>query len=197
MLRQLSRIAMASTLLGAVVVQSPGCAGASESRRRDADRPIEPLKQHSVQTPQLEALMKVIAMTAAERTPRTLPSDVESTQPTREDLDKSYQQAIVLADALVTAAGRIPFAVEGKTVPPETLRGFLDEAQILKNSAEELRSNAQQRRGEAMSRSLDRINATCITCHSKYRDLSGAMDFPRVEGEALQRTRTAAAAGGQ
>lgn len=136
--------------------------------------------QHSVQTPALAALMKVIAMTAADYTPKTLPGDVESHR-SPADMEKAYSQAAILADALVTAADRIPFAVQDKSMTQTTREGFLAEAAILKQSAMDLKEQASQKKGEAMTRSLDRINATCITCHSKYRDLTGTLDAPRAD----------------
>lgn len=200
MLRLLPRTGVGAMLVVAIVAglscrggdsERPADQAANGARKIDPNQPIQPLNRHSVQTPQLEALMKVIAMVAAENTPRTLPGDVQTRPATKAELDKSYEQAAVLADALVTAADRIPFTLEGKTVPPETLRGFLNEAQILKDTAKELKESAQQRKGEGMSRSLDRMNATCITCHSKYRDLAGAMDFPRADGWTPERPKVA------
>ncbi|QOV89284.1 cytochrome c [Humisphaera borealis] len=165
--------------LAIVGLWSASCTSTPEAPKPTPASSMKTAGKHSVQTPQLQALMKVISMTAADYTPKTLPADVETPKPAA-DLEKAYAQASVLADALVTAADRIPFAIEDKPLSKETREGFLSEAKRLKQSAVELKDHASHKQGEAMTRALDRINATCITCHSRYRDLTGTLDAPRA-----------------
>jgi cytochrome c556 len=86
----------------------------------------------------------------------------------------------MLADSLAIAAAQIPDAVDAKTLPEGVRSGFLSEARTLRNQAQQLKKDAQGKRAESMQRTLDSINATCLNCHSKYRDLTGNLDFPLV-----------------
>ena len=36
---------------------------------------------------------------------------------------------------------------------------------------------------ERMQRTFDRINASCIGCHSRFRDFAGQLDFQRASAE--------------
>ncbi len=187
-MRLLSRLA-AGTMLGLTAV-AVGC-GTSGGVKPPPAQPA-PASRHSVQTPQLQALMKVIAMTADDYTPRTRPIDVESPTP-KADLEKAYAQAGILADALVTAADRIPAAVEDRPLSAETRSGFLAEARTLRRLSVDLKKFASEKKAESMSRSLDQINATCITCHTRYRDLTGTLDATRADAgyyDALPLART-------
>lgn len=136
---------------------------------------------HSVQVRQLKPLMQVLLQTTSTRWPKTLPTDVEQpVDPAAQQ--KAYDQAATLADELTIAAGQIPAVVGGKSLPEDLRAGFLAEAAALKSQAVELKANATQKRAESMSRNLDAINATCINCHSKYRDLTGNVDPMRALG---------------
>jgi hypothetical protein len=89
----------------------------------------------------------------------------------------------VLADGLAAAAAEIPSAVEGRSMSDPDRRGFLTEAETLRSLSVQLKQDAVDRRAEAMDRTLTRINATCVTCvtcHSRYRDLSGNLE-PRAD----------------
>lgn len=178
-MRLLSRLA-AGTIVGLAAL-AVGC-GTSGGANPPPSKPSKPAaaNRHSVQTPQLQALMKVIAMTAEDHTPRTRPVDVE-TPTSKADLEKAYAQAAILADALVTAADRIPAAVEDRDLSAETRSGFLAEAGTLKRLSTDLKRFASEKKAESMSRSLDQINATCITCHTRYRDLTGTLDATRAD----------------
>ena len=137
------------------------------------------MDEHWVQTPQLKALMMRVGHTASTSTPRTIPDDPE--RPARpEDVEQAFSDAAVLADGLAAAAAEIPAAVEGRRMSDADRRGFLTEAETLRSLSVQLKQDAVDRRAEAMDRTLTRINATCVTCHSRYRDLSGNLE-PRAD----------------
>ncbi|HEX8913827.1 MAG TPA: hypothetical protein VF796_15875 [Humisphaera sp.] len=148
-------------------------------------RPAGKPAGHWVQAPQLRAVMQRVSAAATAGWPKTLPSDVESpADPSA--MDRSYEAAAQLADALSASARRIPDAIAGKTMSDDVRTGFLAEASILRTQAEQLGTEARARRAESMARTLDQINATCVTCHSRYRDLAGTLDFPRAMGEGVR-----------
>ncbi len=85
-----------------------------------------------------------------------------------------------LADALMRAADQLP-EVAGKIKMNEAdRRGFLAEAQVLREQAERLRDAARQRRIEQMQIHMASLNSTCISCHSRYRDFAGQLHTPQA-----------------
>ena len=163
----------AAVLLGTACNNASKPAG-DAGKTTPASQPV-----HSVQVRQLKGLMQVISHTATTRWPKTMPTDVE--QPVdAASQQKAYDQAAMLADSLAIAAGQIPAAADEKTLPEDVRSGFLAEARKLRDLAQQLKKDAQGERAESMQRTLDSINATCLNCHSKYRDLTGNIDFPRV-----------------
>jgi cytochrome c556 len=133
-----------------------------------------PMADHWMQTPELKALMARLAQSAdAARQP--LPGDPEK-PPTPEELDKAFANAATLAEQLSAASRDIPAAAAWLKLDEGDRRGFVAEAQSLGKYAAQLKQDASARQAEAMDRTLTQINATCVTCHTRYRDRSAAPD---------------------
>ena len=175
------RISRAVALMGLVFVggscRSDDVGEASsnvEARRPTTQR----MGQHWIQDERLRAVMADVSQRMRDNYPSGVPDDPE--QPTPPEIGRAFADAFKLADGLAKGAQRIPLAIEGNTkLSAEDRAGFLDEARTLREHALQLRAAADERRLEGMQRSLLGINATCIGCHSKYKDVSGEISFPK------------------
>lgn len=132
-----------------------------------------PMADHWMQTPELKALMVRLGH-AADATPR-LPGDAEN-PPAPEELDKAFANAATLAEQLSGASRDIPAAAAWLKLNEGDRRGFVAEAESLGKYAAQLKRDATARQAEAMDRTLTQINATCVTCHTRYRDRSVDVD---------------------
>ena len=54
------------------------------------------------------------------------------------------------------------------------------EAQTLHDQAIELRNQSQKFQIEKMQQTLDGITSTCVSCHSRFRDLTGQLDLRKA-----------------
>ena len=85
--------------------------------------------------------------------------------------------AIKLSDELAIAALRIPASITDAKINEADRAGFEAEANILHTQALRLGTAALAKKVEQMQQSLDAINSTCISCHSRYRDFSGLLQI--------------------
>jgi cytochrome c556 len=108
-----------------------------------------------------------------------LPPDPESEKPVD---PRVFDEAAEQAAGVAKAAGQIPHAAKSQQLSDADLRAFKAEAETLRAHALSLERAARERKIEQMQRSSDRINATCIACHSRFRDFAGDIEFPRSEG---------------
>jgi hypothetical protein len=132
---------------------------------------------HWVQDQRLRTVMAELSLRTRDSWPRDVPQDPEEPAQPREE---TFRAAASLADALASAAGRIPKAVEHRPMSDTDRHGFASEAARLRDSATDLKAAAEQRRIEPMQRALDQINSSCIACHSRYRDFAGELDTRRA-----------------
>jgi cytochrome c556 len=135
---------------------------------------------HWVQDQQLRTVMAELALRTRESWPQGLPEDTE--EPTR-PREQAFHEAAALPDGLAAAAGRIQKSVEKLPMGTDDRRGFSEEATRLRDSALALKEAANQRRIEPMQRALDRINSSCIGCHSRYRDFAGELETRRASAD--------------
>jgi hypothetical protein len=144
----------------------------------------QPMGKHWIQDERLRSVMGSLAKHMQDHYPSGLPNDPE--QPTPPEITRAFADASKLADGLAEGAQRIPQAIEGNAkISAEDRAGFHEEARTLRTHALDLKSAADEKRLEGMQRSLLGINATCIACHSKYKDISGEINFPRAAASAI------------
>ena len=134
-------------------------------------------QQHWVQSERLKKVMDQLSGLRGAM-PKDLPEDAES--PAGREARRALAEAAAVADALADTATRIPAAVEGKTMSDADRRGFVAEAGRLHDQAVALRDAARGNRIEPLQGMLDNINSTCISCHSRYRDFSGELNFRKA-----------------
>jgi hypothetical protein len=171
-----------TTLLIGLALTACSCraddSGERAGARKDNAHTTQPTAKHWIQDERLRAVMADVSQRMRDNYPSGLPDDPE--RPTPPDLSRAFADAAKLADGLAKGAERIPMAIEGnQTISAEDRAGFLDEARTLREHALQLRAAADERRLEGMQRSLLGVNATCIGCHSKYKDISGEINFPK------------------
>jgi len=193
----MSKAALATILLSGLALVAWSCgsddAGQAAGKREERMPSTQPMGKHWVQDERLRAVMADVSQHMRDNYPRGLPEDPE--HPTPPDLSRAFADAAKLADGLAKGAERIPLAIEGnEKISAEDRAGFLEEARTLRAHALQLRAAADERRLEGMQRSLLGINATCIGCHSKYKDISGEISFPKsAKRNSINEPRTARA----
>lgn len=143
---------------------SPAAAIGSSSR---------PLAGHWAQDPRLRVLMAELNRenpSWPSGPPREPESPVAATRPYQ------FDEMAVLASDLAKAAADIPPATRTIPMSEADRSGFLAEAGTLRAQAAELHDAAIRRDVGQMQRQMDGINATCISCHSRFRDFAGQLN---------------------
>ena len=134
-------------------------------------------RAHSLQDKRLRSLMQQISKMNASL-PNGLPQDVES--PAGKDAAAAAKNVVVVADDLARTALEIPNVVKDAPLSEADRRAFDATAQTLHDQAIRLRDEAQRFQVEKMQRTMDGIASTCISCHSRFREFSGDLDFRKA-----------------
>jgi phage-related protein len=124
--------------------------------------------------------MKDLSAKTQRNWPKDLPQDPEDQQSRR---SRDTMGAAKLADGLAAGAERIPASVTTATMSEADRAGFQAEADTLRDQALRLGQAARTNQVEQMQESLDAISATCISCHSRYRDFSGQLITRQSAGD--------------
>ena len=133
----------------------------------------QPIGGHWIQDQRLRLLMAELSKQNP-TWPAGLPQEPEG--PAATTRPYQFDEIAVLANALGEAADRLP-NVTGRIPKSQTDRaGFLAQARTLHEQAAQLQAAANRRSIEQMQRQMDGINASCISCHSRYRDFSGPLN---------------------
>jgi cytochrome c556 len=144
-------------------------------------RTAEGARVHAGEGRQLRDVMHELAERTAYAPTSELPADPESDKAVD---PKLFAEVAELADALAAGAARIPAAAEGVKLFREDREAFEDEAATLRRHAQDLGAAARSNNVERMQRTFDRIHASCIGCHSRFRDFAGQLDFQRASAPA-------------
>ncbi len=163
---------VAGSLLTALI-----CACAAPKRVAPEKQPSRST-YHWVQDDQLQLIMKKLGVSSGEHWPTTLPDDSEVSVTAKEHRE-AFHDAAELAAELGNAAGRIPDTLDGIRLSEADHTAFIGTAQLLGSQARNLKRSAQRHNTEEMQRQLDAIRATCISCHTRFKDISGELP-PRV-----------------
>ena len=148
-----------------------------------------PGDEHWVQNEQLRAVMLRISDKTQKYWPQEIPGQRDDQR--AGDLEQAAESARRLAAGLATSADRIPAAVEHVEMTDTDRAGFVAEAATLRRQALDLGEAAAARKPAEMQQHLDAITATCVSCHTRYRDLAGALDVQRVSNERTAPVRPA------
>jgi hypothetical protein len=139
---------------------------------------------HGLRDEQLRQLMQRVSTKTQKYWPQEVPR-VRDDQAVG-DLAKAAESAGRLADALGAAAERIPASVEHVAIAEADRAGFVAEAETLGAQSLRLRQAAHQLDAGEMQAALDSITNTCMSCHTRYRDVAGQL---RVQQVLAQRGR--------
>jgi hypothetical protein len=182
------RILVGAAAVGCVALTAFACErhGDSASRSQSAAStaptisrvPVTSPTKHWVQSQQLKGIMDQLSRQHASL-PAGVPQDPESAA--GRESRRAVAEAAELADLLARTADGIPAAVDTSKMSEADRRGFISEAQTLRDQADELRDAARANRVEQMQTVLDRINSTCLSCHSRYRDFAGELNFRKAD----------------
>ena len=106
------------------------------------------------------------------------PQEIEDeyTAARSESVAEALGKASQLADKLAEAAIRIPRAVAPIEMAEVDRRSFQSQVDTLRDQALRLQTSADAGDLEAMRRTLASIDATCNSCHQRFRDFSGPID---------------------
>ena len=158
---------------------NPG--GTSHPRVAELDpATAEGAREHASDGRQLRDVMHELAERTAFAPTNELPADPESNKAAD---PRVFAEVEALAGGLAEAAARIPAAAEGVKLFHEDRTAFEAEAATLRRHAQDLGAAARANNVERMQRTFDRINASCIGCHSRFRDFAGQLDFQRASAD--------------
>ena len=129
---------------------------------------------HWVQDEQLRQVMKEISRYALDSTPGG--GEAAGGQSDPAPTDQFFEDAVGLANGLAFTASRIPDAVADRKMSDQDRAGFNAEAANLRRHAASLREAAEAKDAGAMRSRLKEVHATCLACHSRYRDFAGELN---------------------
>jgi len=92
---------------------------------------------------------------------------------------RAYDELEELAAKLSETARRIPDAVAHISMPEVDRRSFLAQAETLHDQADRLRVSAAQDDLDEIRQALNSIEATCDSCHRRFRDFAGPLPSGR------------------
>lgn len=148
----------------------------------DATRATSPTR-HWVQDQRLRQIMAELSKSNPSW-PKSLPQEPE--QKTPDGAAEKFAEIESLADSLAQSSQHIPELATHLNMGEADRRGFVAEAQTLHDQATQLHDAAARHQVEQMQRTMDGINSTCISCHSRYRDFSGQLHPPRAAAPARE-----------
>ncbi|NOT00345.1 MAG: cytochrome c [Phycisphaerales bacterium] len=89
------------------------------------------------------------------------------------DVDPALDDVVGAADELTAAAAQIPEAVARVEMNEADRRAFQAQVETLADQAKRLRTAAANRDVAAIRSTLTNIETTCVSCHERFRDVSG------------------------
>lgn len=159
---------LAAAVLAAGLVG--GCRGGAADR---SPEPAEGSASHAVHGQRLYDVMRRIQLATSQDWPQELDGEYASPGPAARQA--AFDEACRLAVALAEAAREIPQAVSSLDIPEVDRRSFQAQVETLHDQARGLEQAALIGNADAMQAALDRIGATCASCHARFRDYSGPL----------------------
>jgi cytochrome c556 len=157
------------------------CVAACSGNKPSSAGRVQPA--HAAQGQHLRDTMHQLAERTAYSPVGKLPPDPESSKAVD---PRVFDDAATLAASLAETAAKIPTSARDKRLSEVDRQAFEAEAMNLRSHALELERAAKDRKVEQMQRAFDGINASCIACHSRFRDFAGQLDFGRAAAPATR-----------
>lgn len=136
----------------------------------------QPVAVHAVHSTRLHAIMSTLGDTNA----RTWPQEIaaERTAEAEQVRAQRFEEARLLAAAMLKAAGEIPQAVADVKLEPTDRERFLAQVERLRTQAGELETSAAGQDFNALRATLHSVRDTCNGCHSQFRAIAGPIQLP-------------------
>jgi len=146
---------------------------ACDSPSKREPQPVEapPPVNHSVQGAELRTIMARLSAASWGPWPQELEQGFSKVE--LADRQEALGDARRLADALAKAADEIPRAVAHARMSEADRRSFVAQVDTLRDQAQRLSEAASRGDENAMSRMLNAIDETCMSCHDRFRDFAG------------------------
>lgn len=128
---------------------------------------------HWVQNAQLRTIMDELQLLAMESWPQEL--DPEMPKSGLQQRLKAFTEAQRLAAGLAQGAVEISAAVAKAKMSEADRRSFLAQVETFRDQAQRLGEAADAQDPEGMEQLLNAIDETCMSCHGRFRDFSGAI----------------------
>jgi cytochrome c556 len=133
---------------------------------------------HAVQGEQLRDTMHRLAGHTMYSPTSKLPPDPESDKPVD---PRVYEEAAEMAAGLAVTAAQITSTAKGRAMSDTDRQVFNAEVDALRRYALDLERAAKAHKIEQMQRAFDGVNASCVACHSRFRDFAGELDFGKAD----------------
>jgi len=146
-----------------------------QGHRAAAPRPsdADASPSHAVQSEELRQIMNRLDELQLTVWPQELQAEYASAE--EYAAAKALWEARQLADALAVAAETIPISVEHMPMSEADRRSFTSQVETLREQAVRLEQAAALGDRERMRRVLASIDETCLSCHERFRDISGPL----------------------
>jgi len=128
---------------------------------------------HAVHGDELVRVMSRIERFRRQSWPQEVESEYESDRAA--GTERAFRQAQRVATQLSDAAGLIADVAQRVDMAEADRRAFLAQVDVLKAQVKHLESVTADRNADAMRKALRRIDTTCRSCHSRFRDVAGPM----------------------
>jgi len=119
-----------------------------------------------------DALREVMTRLIDQTPPGVAPGD-------RDANERLWADAATYARSLSEAASRIPSAVANEHLSEADRAAFNAQVATLREQSASLAAAADEQDADAMGKLLKGIDATCTSCHTRFRDYSGLLDHRR------------------
>ncbi|MCC7290652.1 MAG: cytochrome c [Phycisphaerales bacterium] len=161
-------LTMLAIVMGLSFVLSSCATPSGKSARRQS-----PSTGHWVYSQRLRAVMGEIDRQARTAWPQEVSAATGSVS--EAERAEALGRMDPLAAELAAAARRIPDTLTGARISEGDRRSFQALVDTLGEQAESLKARITSKDLDAARRVLTEINATCVSCHDRFRDLSGPM----------------------
>ena len=155
-------------LLSALLLLSTiaACKHAPRDERLESATTTGPAALHAVHSQELRQVMLESSGNTFER----LPQELDQARQRREQLAEVAR----VAESMMLAANKIPAIAGDVQLEPREQELFITLASRLSTQAAQLKVQAEQMAMNSTQQTLQEIGATCISCHTLFRDPDAA-----------------------
>jgi len=154
------------------VISLAGLTTCTPEKREDAAN-VSPAARHAVRSAELKDLMTEIDLHRWKSWPQEVEADYKSDQRARSQ--QAFARAEELTTALEAAVDQIAQAADHAAMSESDRRAFLVKVGVFREQLGQLEKVVVAHDADGMRRTLTEIDATCTSCHERFRDVSGPL----------------------